>query len=119
MPMTPTHHQGAASPVGALGGPARHQSLEGGLGRRGLPQRGTARHQSLRLLMPQHHKRRIFTFYCKATKNYLHSHIASQSLSSKPLLPILSQASTGTEPKVLGSCPRPARQPLQVPMLRQ
>lgn len=40
MPMTPTHHQGAASPLGALGGPARHQSLEGGLGRWGLPQRG-------------------------------------------------------------------------------
>lgn len=37
MPMTPTHRQGAASPMGTLGGLARHQSLEGG-----LEQAGTA-----------------------------------------------------------------------------
>lgn len=73
MPMTPTHRQGAASPMGALGGLASHQSLKGDLGRRGLPQGGTARHQPLRLLMPQHHKRWIFTFYCKATKNSIYT----------------------------------------------
>ena len=72
MPMTPTYRQGAASPMGALGGLARHQSLKGGLGRRGLPQGGTARHQPLRLLMP-HHKRWVFTFYCKAAKNSIYT----------------------------------------------
>lgn len=39
--------------------------------------------QTPRLPLPrQHHKWQIFTFYCKATKNYLHSHIPSEHLNS-------------------------------------
>lgn len=45
MPVTPTHRQGAASPSGALGGAAWHESPEGGPGRRaatGKPARTVA-----------------------------------------------------------------------------
>lgn len=91
---------------------ARHKSLQRGLGRQMLPWESLPG-----LPLPQYHKRWVFMFYCKATKNSIYTPTRLNIWILCRVLSILGQVGVGRALRFLAPDPAQPSGTLQAPTL--